>query len=120
MSKHEKLLEKLKQCSNTFEWSDLVTILTRLGYTLTEMEGSRVRFFNPEKDHMIRMHKPHPAYSHPSRTPIRNESEQSFARNLNTDSQPNRYTFSLLMRMGVHVMRTAVHDLRMGVQLRCE
>lgn len=60
MSKHEKLLEKLKQCSNTFEWSDLVTILTRLGYTLTEMEGSRVRFFNAEKDHMIRMHKPHP------------------------------------------------------------
>jgi hypothetical protein len=26
-----------------------------------------------------------PAYSHPSRTSVRNESEQSFARKLNTD-----------------------------------
>ena len=60
MSKHEKRLEKLRQSGNTFEWSDLVTLMSRLGYQMSEMEGSRVRFFNAEKDHIIRLHKPHP------------------------------------------------------------
>lgn len=60
MSKHEKLLEKLGQSGNTFEWSDLVTLMSQLGYQMSEMEGSRVRFFHAEKDHIIRLHKPHP------------------------------------------------------------
>ena len=59
MSKQDKLLEKLRQSGNTFEWSDTVTLLVRLGYTQTEMAGSRVRFTH-ESLRMILIHKPHP------------------------------------------------------------
>lgn len=60
MSKQDKLLDKLRQCGNTFDWQDLVTILAKLGYEKQEMAGSRVRFFNSVNDHIIRLHKPHP------------------------------------------------------------
>jgi predicted RNA binding protein YcfA (HicA-like mRNA interferase family) len=59
MGKQDKLLDKLRQCGNTFEWSDTVTLLVRLGYTQTEMAGSRVRFTH-ETLRMILIHKPHP------------------------------------------------------------
>jgi predicted RNA binding protein YcfA (HicA-like mRNA interferase family) len=60
MSRDEKLLSKLRECVNTFDWSDLVTLLSRLGYEKQEMAGSRVRFLNREINHIIRLHKPHP------------------------------------------------------------
>lgn len=60
MSKQDKLLEKLRHSGNTFDWSDLVTILNSLGYEKKEMAGSRVRFVNMGIDHIIRLHKPHP------------------------------------------------------------
>jgi predicted RNA binding protein YcfA (HicA-like mRNA interferase family) len=59
MSKYEKLLEKLRMSGNTFDWSDTITLLSRLGYTQTEMAGSRVRFTH-ETLSMILIHKPHP------------------------------------------------------------
>jgi len=59
MSKYEKLLEKLRMSGNTFDWSDTITLLLRLGYTQTEMAGSRVRFTH-ETLSMILIHKPHP------------------------------------------------------------
>lgn len=59
MGKSEKLISKLKG-SKTFAWSDLVTLLTQLGYQKKEMEGSRVRFFHPDSGHIIRLHRPHP------------------------------------------------------------
>jgi predicted RNA binding protein YcfA (HicA-like mRNA interferase family) len=58
--KSEKLLSKLSSASNTFAWSDLVTLLARLGYEMQEMAGSRVRFYNADTGHMLRLHKPHP------------------------------------------------------------
>ncbi|MFQ1022819.1 type II toxin-antitoxin system HicA family toxin [Avibacterium paragallinarum] len=60
MGKSEKLLEKLANAKNTFIWTDLLTLLTRLGYEKREMAGSRVRFYNAELDHLILLHKPHP------------------------------------------------------------
>jgi predicted RNA binding protein YcfA (HicA-like mRNA interferase family) len=59
MSKQDKLLDKLRNSGNTFEWSDTITLLSRLGYTQTEMAGSRVRFTH-ETLRMILIHKPHP------------------------------------------------------------
>jgi predicted RNA binding protein YcfA (HicA-like mRNA interferase family) len=59
MSKQDKLLDKLRNSSNTFEWSDTITLLSRLGYVQTEMAGSRVRFTH-ESLSMILIHKPHP------------------------------------------------------------
>ncbi|WP_386692978.1 hypothetical protein O1Q79_00698 [Lonepinella sp. MS14434] len=60
MGKAEKLLEKLVGAKNTFVWTDLVTLLAQQGYEKQEMAGSRVRFFNAERDHIILLHKPHP------------------------------------------------------------
>ena len=60
MTKAEKMLAKLKNANSTFVWSDLVTLLNQLGYEKKEMAGSRVRFFHPELDNMILLHKPHP------------------------------------------------------------
>ena len=60
MTKAEKMLAKLKNANSTFVWSDLVTLLNQLGYEKKEMAGSRVRFFHPELDSMILLHKPHP------------------------------------------------------------
>lgn len=60
MSKNEKLLEKLRQASKTFNWQELQTLLTQQGYEKQEMAGSRVRFYNPQTQHLILLHKPHP------------------------------------------------------------
>ncbi len=58
MTKQDKLLDRLKGATATFEWSDLVTLLQRLGYEKVEMAGSRVRFVHPHR-RMILLHKPH-------------------------------------------------------------
>lgn len=59
MTKQDKLLERLKQANATFAWSDLVTLLLRLGYEQVEMAGSRVRFTHAHR-RMLLLHKPHP------------------------------------------------------------
>lgn len=60
MSKTEKLLTKLRNANGVFAWKSLVTLLTQLGYEKQEMAGSRVRFYNPELESLILLHKPHP------------------------------------------------------------
>ncbi len=61
MGRKEKLLTKLQEANNTYPWSDLVTLLKQLGYEKEEMAGSRIRFYHQKRQHMIRLHKPHPA-----------------------------------------------------------
>lgn len=60
MGKQEKLMEKLRSARKVFPWSDLVTLLTQLGYEKKEMAGSRVRFYHQDKDTILLLHKPHP------------------------------------------------------------
>lgn len=60
MTKRDKLVDKLKHSANTFAWSDLVTLLSQLGYQKEEKAGSRIRFLNAKTGHMLRMHRPHP------------------------------------------------------------
>tara|TARA_B100000745_G_C19973586_1_gene329511 strand:- start:362 stop:652 length:291 start_codon:yes stop_codon:yes gene_type:complete len=58
MSKTEKLIAKLKSAKHGYVWSDLVALLTSLGFTQIEGAGSRVKFV---KDGVIiSLHKPHP------------------------------------------------------------
>ena len=62
MSKHDKLLEKLLSRPKDFTFSELILVLNRMGYSLSntgKTSGSRVRFENEEGDY-IRLHKPHP------------------------------------------------------------
>jgi len=43
MSKLDKLIEKLKICNNSFKWTELVSLLTALGYVQIQGDGSRVK-----------------------------------------------------------------------------
>lgn len=60
MSKTEKLLAKLINGHSAFTWSELVTLLGRLGYSQLEGSGTRIKFDNGNPSAMINLHKPHP------------------------------------------------------------
>ncbi len=60
MSKSSRMLIKLLGIPKTFNWNDLETILSGLGYTTKQGSGSRVKFYNQETNHLISLHKPHP------------------------------------------------------------
>jgi len=60
MSKKEKLIAKLLNLKGSFTWSELVTLLSKLGYEVEDGDGSRVKFHNGDPEQMINLHKPHP------------------------------------------------------------
>lgn len=62
MSKKEKLIIRLLSKPKDFTFEELTALLGHFGYKPTNSgrtSGSRVSFFNGEKDY-IRLHKPHP------------------------------------------------------------
>jgi mRNA-degrading endonuclease RelE of RelBE toxin-antitoxin system len=64
MSRKEKLIERLISLSVDFSWQDLKSLLNGMGYKEIrrgKTGGSRVAFFNEKKDHIIRLHRPHPS-----------------------------------------------------------
>lgn len=63
MSTRDKLLFKLVKNPKDFTFRDGQSLLGKLGYvedTLGKTSGSRVAFFHPQTQHVIRLHKPHP------------------------------------------------------------
>ncbi len=63
MTKIDKLVKKISSKPKTFKYNELKTLLTNLGYneiTKGKTSGSRVAFYNEKKDHLFRLHKPHP------------------------------------------------------------
>lgn len=60
MSKKDKLLKKLANADKTFAWTELVTLLSQLGFEKIERAGSRVIFFHADTEYTIYLHKPHP------------------------------------------------------------
>lgn len=60
MSKKQKLITKFLNADKTYKWSELVALLTALGFNQIEGHGSRVKFDNGEPSQMINLHKPHP------------------------------------------------------------
>jgi hypothetical protein len=63
MTTIDKLLDKISKQPRTFKYPELRTLLTGLGYieySKGKTSGSRVAFYNKERDHLIRLHKPHP------------------------------------------------------------
>jgi hypothetical protein len=61
MSKTEKLIEKLTNPTGAMTWDELVTLLGRLGYSVKQGDGSRVKFTNGKPEEMINLHRPHPS-----------------------------------------------------------
>lgn len=63
MSRHAKLIKRLRSKPTDFKYSELLTLLTHMGYRKIKKgksSGSRVAFINEKTSHMIRLHKPHP------------------------------------------------------------
>lgn len=63
MSKHQKLIERLKSRPRDFTFQELETLLKGFGYRVSnsgKTSGSAVRFVHPDH-HVIRLHKPHPS-----------------------------------------------------------
>ena len=61
MSREGKLNDKL-QGNGSFTWNELKSLLGKLGWTLIQGSGSRVKFTKTvdEKTQLISLHKPHP------------------------------------------------------------
>ncbi len=62
MSQKLKLIARLLRCPKDFSWSELVTLLTYLGYKEAEKGktgGSRRKFIHKTAA-MINLHQPHP------------------------------------------------------------
>lgn len=63
MSKKEKLIKRLISKPKDFTYDEAKTLLEGLGYiedTVGKSSGSRVAFYNPKNQNIIRLHKPHP------------------------------------------------------------
>ncbi len=43
-----------------FKFSELVSLLKMLGYSVIQGDGSRVKFDNGKPEDLINLHKPHP------------------------------------------------------------
>jgi len=64
MTQHEKLLERLCLKPKDFTFNEMNKLLKGLGYREIrsgKTSGSRVAFFHEGKQHLIRLHKPHPS-----------------------------------------------------------
>ena len=64
MGKADKLLKRLLSDPKDFTFDELETLLTGLGYQLSNSggtSGSAVRFINQKTHHIIRLHRPHPS-----------------------------------------------------------
>ena len=60
MSKHEKLLKRLRNRPKDFRWEELKTLLSGFGYEEDTGRGSRRKFLNPKTGVSISLHQPHP------------------------------------------------------------
>ena len=63
MTKKEKLIERMCRLPKDFTFAELETVLFQLGFEKDEKgktSGSRVRFYNKDKQMQYLAHKPHP------------------------------------------------------------
>ena len=62
MSKIDKLLRRFLELPvrKDLTFSELDRLLSACGYQKIESSGSAVKFYYPEKDSLINLHKPHP------------------------------------------------------------
>jgi hypothetical protein len=63
MSAKEKLIARFRSLPKDFTWDELVRLFAAFGFILEQKgktSGSRVLFFNEEKDLSYMAHKPHP------------------------------------------------------------
>jgi hypothetical protein len=63
MSRKEKLVERFLRQPKDFTYQELSKLLSGFGYNEENKgrtSGSRMLFYNKEKEHSLMLHKPHP------------------------------------------------------------
>lgn len=63
MSRHQKLVDRLKQKPKDFTYPEVVRLMKGFGYEESNVgrtSGSAVAFVNKETQQLVRLHKPHP------------------------------------------------------------
>tara|TARA_R110001606_G_scaffold370428_1_gene526862 strand:+ start:296 stop:577 length:282 start_codon:yes stop_codon:yes gene_type:complete len=62
MGKHDKTREQINQkpTSSKIKWTSFRSFMLSLGFIEIQGSGSRVKFYNKEKDALAHFHKPHP------------------------------------------------------------
>jgi hypothetical protein len=60
VSKQEKLLKRIAEVPSDLRWSELVSLMKALGYTLEKGAGSRRKFMHKRTGARFNMHEPHP------------------------------------------------------------
>ena len=60
MSKHSKLLSRLRARPKDFTWDELVSLLSHFGYIERAGSGSGRKFVNSISNHKVLFHRPHP------------------------------------------------------------
>lgn len=63
MTRHNKLIERLRKKPMDFTYSELITLLSGFGYheiKTGKTSGSARAFFHERSRHLIRLHRPHP------------------------------------------------------------
>ncbi len=61
MSRHEKLLKRIKASPKDFTWPELCTLMNLLGIELITASGSARKFINPTTGGRFNIHEPHPS-----------------------------------------------------------
>lgn len=61
MSKQQKLLRRLVSKPTDFTWSELVSLMTALGFEVEKSSGSGRKFIHTQTDATLFIHEPHPA-----------------------------------------------------------
>jgi hypothetical protein len=61
MSKLQKSVERLLGKPTDFAWSELIQLMTALGYELRTSGGSGRKFIDPTTGAVLFMHEPHPS-----------------------------------------------------------
>jgi len=60
VSKKQKLLRRLTSKPKDFTWSELVSLMTALGFDMEKSSGSGRRFILEETGAVLFIHEPHP------------------------------------------------------------
>jgi predicted RNA binding protein YcfA (HicA-like mRNA interferase family) len=61
MSKQKKLLRRLASKPTDFTWSELVSLMTALGFEVEKASGSGRKFIHSQTEATLFIHEPHPA-----------------------------------------------------------
>lgn len=61
MSKQEKLVYRLLSKPKDFTWSELVSLMTALGFDIEKSSGSSRKFIHKETQAVLFIHEPHPS-----------------------------------------------------------